>query len=248
MENNKVVVTVIDGAGIVEAKNDRAQFTFSVRAKGDVLETAVSQAEEKQRQALSMLESFKDHGMVLDGDVTTSVSNYKLEHREGSERFPAGFQSVSTITFNIVVDDKIDDIYKACLKFDTHMSRPIFNVKDRDILLEQALVKASENVKEKLAKECSLLGVATDKLRIQNWNFGYEGYLPTAQNIYMNGSNYTMGVTGVVGPTGPQGSAGPVGPAAMKIGTTYQELLDYKIEPGAIAVRVAVRVNYVWND
>jgi hypothetical protein len=130
------------------------------------------------------------------------------------------------------------------------MPRPVFNVKDRDILLEQALVKASENVKEKLAKECSLLGVSTDKLRIQNWNFGYEGYLPTAQNIYMNGSNYigAMGPTGSMGATGPTGSIGPIGPVAMKIGTTYQELLDYKIEPGAIAVRVAVRVNYVWND
>jgi len=245
---NKIIVTVVDGVGIVEAKNDLAQFTLTIRSKGDALENAVSQVQEKTGPVLKMLKDFKSKGMKFDSEVETTSANYRLEHREGSEKFPAGFQSINTISFTVVVDNNLNELNKACLKFDKDMGRPYFSVKDRDVLLEQAIEKATTDVKSKLIKECSLLNVSPSGLKIQNWNFGYEGYLPTTQNHYMN--SYA-GITGATGPQGAIGSIGPgahQGPMAMKIGTTYQELLDFKLEPGSISVKVAVRVNYVWND
>lgn len=242
---NKVVVTIIDGSGTVEVLNDLASFTVTVRAKGEELVDAVSASKEKANQVLSMVEGLKSKGFKLELEPEVVVTNYKLEHREGNEKTSAGFQSINTISFTVVVDDKIDDVYKACLKFDSNMSHPAFSIKDAAPLHEAALKQATDNVKEKLNKECSLLGVDPSNLSIQNWSFGYEGYLPslnhvTAQNFYSNGAR---GSTGAMGATGPQG---PMGPVAIRVGAIYQEPLDYKIQPGTHKVSVAVRVNYVW--
>lgn len=247
---NVIVVTVVDGLGIVEAQNDLAHFTLTLRSKSETLENAKIQTEEKTNQVLKALQSLQDKGMKLDTEIVSSIANYKLEHRESGERTPAGYQSINTISWTTIVDSNLDEIYKTCLKFDTNMNRPYFSIKNRTILQDEAIKKASSNVREKLNTECSLLGVSPDKLKIQNWNFGYEGYIPSntaSQNMYLNGYG---GMQGATGPTGPQGSAGPTNYSSaaiqMKIGTTYQELLDYKLEPGSVSVRVAVRVNYIW--
>lgn len=243
----KIIVTVIDGVGIITAKNDRAEFSVSVRAKSESSENAKRQVEEKTTQVLKALDSLKDRGMQIDGEISTSLSNYRLEHRESGERTPVGFQSINTITWTVVVNDSLDEVYKTALKFDPNMARPYFSIKNREVLSSQAVKQATDNAKEKLQTECSLLGVSCDKLTIQNWNFGYEGHLPSAANF--SGSNYYNGAQGVTGPQGSIGSVGQysAGAVAMKIGTTYQELLDQpKLEPGHVTVRVAVRVNYVW--
>lgn len=243
MEKN--IVTTIDGTGIIEVKNDIANFTLSIRSKNDSLETAKKQVEEKTTQFFKEFKSLEEAGMKIDGEVSTSMSNYKLEHREGSERYAAGFQSVNTISWSVIVDDKIDNIFKTCLKTDATMSYPFFSIKNRDELLKQALQNAAEDVKEKLNMECSLLGINPKDLKILNWNFGYDGHLsPKAQ------AQYYGGVQGATGPQGMQGSPGTSGVnynAVMKLGSIYQELLDTKLMPGTLSVKAAVRVNYIWN-
>jgi hypothetical protein len=243
----KIIVTVIDGLGIVEAKNDLAHFTLSIKAKSETLDNAKSQVEEKVQQVLKALDKLKTQGMKLDADITTSLANYKLEHREGSERTPVGYQSINTINFTTIVDDNLDEIYKTCLKFDSTMNRPYFSLKNRTVLQEQAIQKATTDAKQKLNTECTLLNVSSDKLQIQDWKFGYEGYIPsaTSQNTYLNGAYGVTGSSGATGPIGP-GMNYSSNAIAMKIGTTYQELLDYKLEPGMVSVRVAVRINYIW--
>lgn len=244
MEAQKIIVTVIDSAGIVEAKNDLAHFSLSLRSKSETLDNAKNQTEEKTGQFLKALDQLKAKGMKLDREMTISRDNYKLEHRENGEKTPAGFQVIHTVSFVVAVDEHLDEIFKTCLKFDAHMSRPYFSIKNREVLAEKATKKAAQNAKDKLNVECSLLGVSPEKLVIQNWSFGYEGYLPSA-----NSSNY-YGVAGVTGATGPQGSAGPGAynwaPVPVKVGTTYQEPLDYKLEPGMVSVKVVLRVNYNW--
>ena len=132
------------------------------------------------------------------------------------------------------------------------MAYPIFSVKDRDTLQQQAYKKAGENVKEKLHKECSLLGIAPEKLKVYNWNFGHEGFLSANKNFVANAYNGVYGITGATGPTGPQGSAGPymqIGQVVMtKLGSIYQELLNYKLTPGTTIVRVPAQVNYIWAE
>lgn len=248
---NKVVVTVIDESATVEAKNDLVHFTLTMRAKSDELESAKSQVKTKSDQVFQMIDGLKAAGMKLDGEVISTVLNYKLEHREGNEKMPVGFQSVNTISFTAFVDDKLDDIHKACLKLDPNMMHPRFSIKDAVTLYEQALEKVSKNVKEKLEKECSLMGIAPSALRIQNWSFGYEGFI---RDLNLNAVNNYYTNSGYRGPTGPQGATGAVGPTGpigagsvmMKIGSTYQELLDPKLEPGTHSVSIAARVNYVW--
>lgn len=246
---NKIVVTVIDESATVEAKNDRAHFSLSLRAKSESLDDAKNALATKRKQLDKMLEEFQSSGVKLDGDIGSQLFDYKLEHREGNEKMPAGFQSINIISFTVVIDHHLDNIYNACMKFDTNMYRPTFSIKDAVSLYEQALEKVSKNVKDKLQKECNLMGVSSDQLRIQNWNFGYEGFIPSlnvngVHNYYNNSG--VRGATGPQGPTGTMGATGPVGPTIMKIGSTYQELLDQKLEPGNHSVTVAARVNYVW--
>lgn len=241
------IVSTINGLGVVEAKNDLATFTLTLKSKDDSLEGAKRQIEEKTNDASKLLVS---KNMKLDGEISTKFFNYKLEHREGSERYPAGFQSLSTITWTVAVDGSLDDIYKTCLTIDSHAARPVFSIKNRDVLREQALIKATENVKEKLAKECKLLGVNPEKLVIYNWNFGYEGFLES--NRGMNNMLYNNTLSGVTGATGPSGLIGAQGlsyqPTVQKLGSIYQELIDYKqLEPGMVTVQVPVQVNYVWK-
>lgn len=245
MKENKMeqnIATTIDGSGLVEAKNDRALFNFMIKSKAETLEEAKERLLEKTKSVLKTLEDLK---MNLDGDIATSVSNYRLEHRESGEKMSAGYQSVNIITFQVVVDEKTNDIFKACLKIDSHMPQPSFTVKDREVLLEKAVVKASDDAKAKLAKECSLLGISQDQLKIYNWKFGYEGYIPSSNN--QNYSN-AMGATGAIGPQGSIGAYNNYQPTMQKAATIYQELLDTKLEPGKISVRVAVRVNYIWKE
>lgn len=242
METKINIVTTVDGVGVAEAKNDLAKFTFSVKAKSESLELAKKQVEELTDVAMEELRALKKKGMKLDGEIQCDLSNYRLEHREAGEKFAAGFQSVNTISFTAVVNEALNDINAVCLKLDPHMNRPIFSIKNREALLNQAIQKASDDAKNKLAKECSLLNVSSNKLKIYNWNFGYEGYLP------YRGSQGPQGIQGVTGATGPQGSIGTYfNQPSMKIGSIYLESLDpVKLDPGAVSVRVVVQVNYVW--
>lgn len=239
---NKDVVVIIDGVGTVEAKNDRATFVLTIRSKNDSLDLAKNHVKEKTSQVLKELNSLK---MPLDGDISTSFLNFKLEHRESGERYPAGFQAVSTLTWTVAVNNSLNDIFQFCLKIDSSMSVPMFSIKNRDVLMEQAIQKAVDNAKDKLHKECSLLNVPLNNLKILNWNFGYGGSVPTTQ--FANHS--VMGVTGLSGSQGVVGALqGPGGYQApvMKLGSIYQEALDAKLDPGTIAIRIAVQVKYVW--
>jgi hypothetical protein len=188
--------------------------------------------------------------MTLEGEISSSSLDYKLEHREGSERISAGFQVVGTVTFTIAVDDSLNEIYKTCLKYDSQMSRPVFSMRDRDLHVEKALQNAADNAKEKLKKECKLLDITPSDLKIYNWNFGYEGNLPALNFASSTRSVYNgSGVYGATGPMGPQGSTGAYGgvlAAMSKVGTIYQEPLDVKIESGSHTFTIAVRINYVW--
>jgi hypothetical protein len=246
MEQQVNIVTTIEGMGVVEAKNDLAKFSLTVKEKNDTLETAKRQVEEKITQVLKDL---KSKNMRLDGDISTSVSNYRLEHREGSEKYSAGFQSVGTITWTMFVDENINDVYKTCLKIDSHMQHPWFSIKDRESLVKEAIHKATDDVKYKLNKECSLLGVSPDALKIYNWHFGYEGYLPvnaSVSNQYYN--NGLPGVTGFGGTNYLTNNAVSSAPTVMKLGSIYQELLDTRaLEPGMVSISVPVRVNYIWR-
>lgn len=249
MEAN--IVTSIDGVGVVEEKNDLASFSLTLRAKDESLEGAKRQVDEKTAAALKMLQS---KNMNLEGEIVTAISNFKLEHREGSERYPAGFQSISSITWTVQVGDDLDDIYRSCLKLDSNMLVPSFSLKDRESISQKALHLATENAKEKLVKECSLLDVSPSALKIHNWNFGYQGFL-TAQT---GGGSFNHNNYGVMGATGPQGPMGTPGvfttvannqaPVATKLGSIYQELVDVrKLEVGTTNAKVVVRVNYVWK-
>jgi uncharacterized protein DUF541 len=243
METN--IVATINGVGVVEAANDLATFALTVRTKAENLDASKSGIQEKLKEVVGQLNSLK---MNLHKEISTDIMNYKLEHREGTERYSAGFQSEATITFTVVIDENLDEINKTCLKIDKNMFFPFFDIKDRETLLQQAIKIATDNAKTKLNKECELLGVSTDTLRIFNWSYGYDGFLPiknTSNMIYNN-------AYGITGPTGPQGSVGPTGPsgrisAAQKLGSIYQEALDYiPLDPGTIVVRVPVEINYVW--
>lgn len=249
------IVTTIDGVGSVEATRDLACFTLSVRVKNEDLDQAKSQANEKTTQIMKSLDGLKDK-MKLIGEVSTNSLNYKLEHREGGERITAGFQVVTTISFTITVDDNLNDIYKTCLKFDSQMPRPMFSIANTEPHLEKALQNAADNAQGKLKKECALLGVSTHDLKINNWNFGYEGDLPalnfssTTKSVHAGGgayaaaSNYSASTLNLVGE---RDSLNIQSRAMSKLGTIHQELLDSKLEPGTETFTIAVRVNYVWD-
>lgn len=248
MEKEKVIVTTIDGLGSVEVKNDRVSLTLSLKSKGENLDLAENQVKEKTNAFLKSLEAQK---MNVDGEISTSISNYKLEHRENNERTPAGFQSVNTISWTMVIGDNLGEVYRDCLKVDPTMPYPVFSVKDRATLQEQAYKMAGEDVKTKLHKECALLGIPPEALKVYNWNFGHEGFLSVNKNFVANA--YTNGAYGVTGPTGALGATGASGASGIvgvqltsKLGSIYQELLNYKLVPGTITIRVPVQVNYIW--
>lgn len=252
MDKNNTIVATVNGVGVVEAPNDRATFTLTLKVKDDVLKSAKMQIKEKTAQVIKELESKK---MQLDGEIVSAISNYKLEHREGGEKYPAGFQCISHISWSVVIDDTINDIWEHCLKIDPNMPQPLFTIKTRDIISEQALQKASDNVKEQLSKECGLLGVSPEKLKILSWRFSYDGNLPITAAANATHPYYSNNV-GVFGATGPQGSMGPLGdmrtvgaalPVFQKLGSIYQECLDpAKLNPGIVSAKVAVQVSYVW--
>ncbi len=241
------IVVTIDGTSTIEAPCDLVSFTLDIKAKSEALESAKKQVEEKTH---NFIKSLGNRSLKLEGEIETIRSNFKLEHREGMERYPAGFQSVNTVKWTCGVDNQLTDLYKQCLETDRDIY-PIFSIKDRPALIEKAIHKATDNAKEKLSKECNLLGVDPKALKILNWNYGYEGYLPdrkSVSNSYMNSGAY--GATGATGPQGPQGSSGSNyrggAPVVSKLGSIYQEELDVKLVPGNVSASVIVRINYVW--
>lgn len=243
MEKN--IVATVDASGIVEVANDRATFTLNIKTKAEHLETAKEQIQERVSFVIKTLKALN---MNLDCEIVSSIANYKLEHREGGERYPAGFQSVATIAFTTVIDEKLDSIYEVCNKIDSNITFPIFSIKDRDTLLKQATDIAAKNVKDRLAKECELLNIDANELKVLSWHFGYDGTIPA--NSYG-----MMGATGAQGPMGhlnanAVGVAGPGGYQATvsKLGSIYQELLDTKLNPGTVSVKVVVQVSYIWNE
>jgi len=246
--DNKTIATTIDGFGSVEAKNDIVSFTLTIRSKDENLEGAKRQTQEKTVQALKEIERLK---LKFHEKWKENVSNFKLEHREAGEKYAAGFSSVNTITFVIEIDEKLNEVYQQCMKIDPHMYGPWFSIKNRDVLTEQSLQKATDNLKEKLHKQCSLLGISPEKLKIHNWTFTYGGY--AASGPQGSAGSYG-GVTGATGPQGPQGLAylntsnAFISPVATKLGSIYQEQLDMKLEPGNAFSSVSVKVNYVWTD
>lgn len=246
METN--IVVTIDGTSMVEAPCDLVSFAVDVKAKSEALESAKKQVEEK---TFNFIKSLENRSMKLEGVIETSRSNYKLEHREGMERYPAGYQSVNTIKWTCAVDNHLTDLYKHCMEVDRDVF-PMFSIKDRPALVEKAISNATDNAKEKLKKECNLLGVDPKALKIHNWNYGYDGFLPdrkSVSNSYMSNAG-PYGATGATGPQGPQGSVGGNyrGGAApvSKLGSIYQEELDVKLVPGNVSANVIVRINYVW--
>jgi uncharacterized protein DUF541 len=250
MKDNNIVTTV-DSIGVIEVPNDRATFTITIKAKSEQQESAKEQIKERAAYTIKQLIAMN---MQLDGEIVSDIASYKLEHREGGERYPAGYQSIATISWMVVVDEKLDSIYQAALKMDTTMIAPVFSIKDRDTLLKQAAEVATTSVKERLQKECSLLDIDPKQLRILNWHFGYDGTIPATRPQYSYG---------MMGATGPQGSIGPIGlngnfsnavgpggyqAAVSKLGSIYQELLDAKLNPGSTSVKVVVQASYVWNE
>jgi hypothetical protein len=240
---DKVIITTISDVGIIEAKYDLAEFSISLKTKADNLEEAKGQLKAKVNDALAALKALN---MKLEKEVSTEVWNYKLEHREGSEKYAAGFQSVATMTFTVQVDEDLDDIYKLCLELDHNSPYPVFSLKDRVPILEKALVKAIENVKAKLAIECKLLGIDKTYLIIHSWSIGYGGALP--DNGVINSFYNNVGIGRATGPQGMLGApyeAMHNSVAATKLGSIYQELLDYvPLNPGVVGVSVPVQVNY----
>ena len=253
MEKDKVIVTTIDALGLVEAKNDRVSFSLSLKSKDESLDLAENKVKEKTAHFINSLGARK---MDVDGDVSISVSNYKLEHREGNEKTPAGYQSISSISWTMIVGDNLDEVYRDCMKADPTMPYPMFSIKDRTTLQEEAYKKAGENVKEKLYRECALLGISPEKLKVYNWNFGHEGFLSANKNFVANAYNGVYGAQGVTGPTGPQGAQAvsgnwmQVGQVVMtKLGSIYQELLTApKLNPGTVTIRVPIQINYIWAE
>jgi len=246
---DKNIATTIDGVGFVEEKNDLAAFTLTIKSKGETLDLATSQVKEKTNHFLDDLAKIDPK---MDMEPSTTLQTFKLEHREGTEKYAAGFQAINTISWIMFVDDKLDDVYQMCLKTDSSTPVPTFSFKDKTKLQEQAIQKAADNVKEKLNKECMLLGITADKLKVYNWNFGYEGYLPMNKNFVIN-NGYISGAV----PTGPQGSQGVNGvfsnasnfvPLPQKLGSIYQELLNFKLKPGTSSVKIPMQVNYIWNE
>ena len=249
MEKDKVIVTTIDALGLVEAKNDRVSFSLSLKSKDESLDLAENKVKEKTAHFINSLGVRK---MDVDGEISISVSNYKLEHREGNEKTPAGYQSISSISWTMIVGDNLDEVYRDCMKADPTMSYPIFSIKDRTTLQEEAYKKAGANVKEKLYRECALLGISPEKLKVYNWNFGHEGFLSANKNFVANAYNGVYGAQGVTGPTGPSGISAnylSVGQVVMtKLGSIYQELLNVKLTPGTVTIRVPIQVNYIWAE
>jgi Protein of unknown function (DUF541) len=243
------IVATIDGLAVLEVPNDLAHFTLAIKAKQDDLNQAKSQIKDKTAKVMKLLNDWQARGMQLEGEIITTPLSYKLEHREGRDRMPAGFQATNTFQFTIRVSDDLDEIYRSCLDIDPHMSRPKFSINNKDEALDKAITLASENAGSKLARECALLGVDPKALKIRDWHFGYEGILPSATNFSSKGGYY--------GATGPQGSMSYAGVSGgvflnagqvSQLGSIYQELLDtVKIEAGSDTFRVAVRVNYVWK-
>lgn len=242
------IVTTIDGAGTIVAKNDLVTFTLQVKAKDDDLANAQSLLEEHTNHVFKEIEKLKSNGMKLHGEINTSISSYKLEHREGNDRVPAGYQSVNMISFTALVDDKLNEIHKVCMKLDKNMLRPLFSIKNRDVLMEQAIEKASTDAKETFKKECALLDINPNTLKILNWNFGYQGQSFNNSGLSNTRNGGAYGVTGITGPHGAMSSGGQSysEPMISKLGSIYQELLDTKLIPGNVTVNVTVQVTYIW--
>jgi len=246
MEKNTTenIVTTIVGYGIIENKNDQATFTVTLKAKGDHLSDTKRQIKEKTASFLKELESKK---FPLVGEITTSDSNYKMEHREGGEKYSAGFQSMNDITWTVAIDHTLNDLYEFCLKHDPNVSY-LFTITNREVMLEQAIEKASTDLKTKLDNECKLLNLSSDKLKILKWNFAYGNEHPT-NNVYTIGQG-ANGVTGVASNYGITSQLPGVyaDRIVQKIGSVYQELLDHKLNPGTISVSASVTASYVWKE
>jgi uncharacterized protein YggE len=243
------IVVAVDGIGEVSAKNDLATFTMQIRTKDEELKNAEAKLKDKTAQVMKELQ---DLGMSLHSEISQNTESFRLEHREGSEKIPAGFSATNTISFTVNVDERINDIYKKCVKIDQHIPYPWFSIKEIETLKTQAIEKAAEDARKKLAKECELVGVAQSNLRVHNWVFSYDGNLPTkvqiGQHVYAYGPSGATGPQGAIGNTAYLNSmtSNFVLPAPTKIGSTYQEALDIKLFTGQVSVKVAVKINYVW--
>lgn len=256
MENQVAkIVTTVQGHASFMVPNDLAHFTFTLKTKGEDLALTKSAMQEKIAAAQTELDALKTQGVEFVGEISNETLNYKLEAREGNDKFPAGFQVLSVTSFTVKVSDKLDDVHRLCLKLDSVTHFPTFGLSDPAPHEVKVLDDAAADLHAKLNKECSLLKVSSDDLKIVDWQVGYNEFLATNSNRSL-GFNYNgvYGVTGAVGPQGPQGSPGITDalsyqvPMVSKLGSIYQERLDMpKLNSGTMTFRASVRANYIWK-
>lgn len=176
MEKN--IVATIQTIGVTEADYDTVKFTGVIRVIEKDKEKAVQSLTDKVKAFKETLNTLIDKGFVLVPNSlksTQTVAEHQIYDRKKHVYVSEGYIGTYQVSFMSEKVELASETYLTLLTVNSlTLNAPVFLFKNLDALHEKALKDAHFKVMDRLAKECAVLNVNKDSLKIHSWNARYD--------------------------------------------------------------------------
>mgnify|MGYP000983352640 CR=1 FL=1 len=176
MEKN--IVATIQTIGVTEADYDTVKFTGVIQVIEKNKEKAVQSLTDKVKAFKETLNTLIDKGFVLVPNSlksTQTVAEHQIYDRKKQEYVSEGYAGTYQVSFMSEKVELASEAYLTLLTVNSlTLNAPVFLFKNLDALHEVALKDAHFKVMDRLAKECAVLNVNKDSLKIHSWNARYD--------------------------------------------------------------------------
>lgn len=176
MEKN--IVATIQTIGVTEADYDTVKFTGVIRVLEKNKEKAVQSLTDKVKAFKETLNTLIDKGFVLVPNSlksTQTVAEHQVYDRKKQVYVSEGYVGTYQVSFMSEKVELASEVYLTLLTVNSlTLNAPVFLFKNLDALHEVALKDAHFKVMDRLAKECAVLNVNKDSLKIHSWNARYD--------------------------------------------------------------------------
>lgn len=176
MEKN--IVATIQATGVTEADYDTVKFTGLIKVHEKDKNRTILNLADKVKSFKETFNTLVSNGFVLVPDSLKSTQTVRENQAYDAKKqsyINDGFVGFYQVSFMSEKVELASEVYLALMKINSlTLNPPQFLFKNLDNLHEKALKDAHFKVMDRLAKECAVLNVNKDSLKIHSWNARYD--------------------------------------------------------------------------
>lgn len=180
MDQEALAVSSTRSQGVAMADYDVASFHVSVSEKANNSAFAKTLLKSSVDLVVKKLEELKEKGLTYrEGSYKTSSfvgPDYEYNKKTGGHEV-VGRKATWTVSFqtsNMEMVNEVYDVLSSLELNDIQVSSPAFKIDNLKPLHKEALKNAWNNVKERFASECEILGLKPEHYEILTWNVHYD--------------------------------------------------------------------------